>query len=639
MPVTIKKIKYYIIAVYWRLRLIPLRYKLIAGISLLLLIFLAFLWPQRIILSYSQPTCLRQPLLLPNILQAETSEFTMTLRDPIKLGGLPITANGVCFEAQTSPQIGERQVVLRLFGLPFVGKRVAVSVPEPPKASLSVFQKALPVSKQLKIPLAGNDMIYTYRLAEGDRFVECRTAEGSVDCDLPKLKLEQGARYTLELQRLFKNKKISVVAKQPVSMLSAVSYQSATIKPGEMVYSRPTSVTAVFDKPLANVKARLAQLADNTEQEIAVKAVLTDKQVMITWPAELPRQKSYKLVFTQVEATDGSTLVDPIETPFSTSGGPIAKSVSIGTYKVAVGAVATITFDQPLSDKQDIATVVTATGGAKIVGKAGNQVKVSFAAVPRCTDVTIKITDGLQSSYDVTGGSAWQYNTRTICQVVGSIGTSVKGRAMTSYAFGSGPQIVLFTGAIHGNEASTRSLMLRWIDELEAKPRQIPADKTVVIVPAINPDGIASGSRVNANNVDLNRNFATSDWKKDITTTSNAPFPGGGGASAMSEPETKVIANLVSRLRPNLVLSYHSIGSLVAANQTGDASNRASTYARLSGYRNTTGSSDTFEYGISGTADDYYGQVLGVPSVLIELGSHTNNQFDRNREAMWAMIR
>lgn|GEM_PF-5823351 len=46
-----------------------------------------------------------------------------------------------------------------------------------------------------------------------------------------------------------------------------------------------------------------------------------------------------------------------------------------------------------------------------------------------------------------------------------------------------------------------------------------------------------------------------------------------------------------------------------------------------------------FEYSISGTADDWYAEALGVPSVLIELGSSTNHQFSRNQKAMWAMMR
>jgi protein MpaA len=161
-----------------------------------------------------------------------------------------------------------------------------------------------------------------------------------------------------------------------------------------------------------------------------------------------------------------------------------------------------------------------------------------------------------------------------------------------------------------------------------------------VVVPAVNPDGVAAGTRTNAHNVDLNRNFGTNDWRKDITDVNNRPFPGGGGKSPMSEPETRVIASFASRLRPSLILSYHSIGGVVAANQAGASGAYASTYSRLSGYGNVTGQSgETFDYSISGTADDYYAQQLGIASVLVELSSHTYSQFGLNQAAMWAMLR
>ena len=264
---------------------------------------------------------------------------------------------------------------------------------------------------------------------------------------------------------------------------------------------------------------------------------------------------------------------------------------------------------------------------------------MSLASVPKCGDFSIKLTNDLQSNYDITGNSAWSFAGRTVCHTVDTIGYSSKGRAITAFYFGNGPRTVLYTGAIHGDETSTSSLMEKWFQELEANAQKIPADKSIVIVPRINPDGVASGSRTSARNIDLNRNFSTSDWKKDITDVNNRPFPGGGGEAPMSEPETKAIASLVSRLRPAVVLSYHSIGGVLAANQTGNSTTYAGTYSQLSGYRNTTGqTSETFEYSVSGTADDYYGERLGVASVLIELGSHTYHQFERNRAAMWAMV-
>jgi protein MpaA len=225
-----------------------------------------------------------------------------------------------------------------------------------------------------------------------------------------------------------------------------------------------------------------------------------------------------------------------------------------------------------------------------------------------------------------------------ICHTVATIGYSHQGRPINAYYFGGGVTSIIYTGAIHGSEISSRDLMYRWIDYLEANARDIPADKTVVVIPQLNPDGVAAGTRVNARNVDLNRNFATSDWQKDVTTVDNQPFPGGGGETPMSEPETQAIAAMVQQLRPALVLSYHSIGGLIIANQAGSSSNRAATYSQLSGYYNATGQSSPFEYSASGTADDWYAQKLGVPSLLIELGSHTYHQFDRNQSAMWAML-
>jgi hypothetical protein len=78
---------------------------------------------------------------------------------------------------------------------------------------------------------------------------------------------------------------------------------------------------------------------------------------------------------------------------------------------------------------------------------------------------------------------------------------------------------------------------------------------------------------------------------------------------------------------------------LVAANQAGNSIGLAAVYSQLSGYKNVTGQSDsTFEYSVTGTADDWYAQAIGVPSLLVELGSHTSSQFERNQAAMWAMI-
>jgi len=67
------------------------------------------------------------------------------------------------------------------------------------------------------------------------------------------------------------------------------------------------------------------------------------------------------------------------------------------------------------------------------------------------------------------------------------------------------------------------------------------------VVPVINPDGLAAGTRGNANRVDLNRNFPTSNRK-------NIPE---FGMEGFSEPESRAPGMLQKRYQPELIISIH----------------------------------------------------------------------------------
>ena len=73
---------------------------------------------------------------------------------------------------------------------------------------------------------------------------------------------------------------------------------------------------------------------------------------------------------------------------------------------------------------------------------------------------------------------------------------------------------VLFFGGVHGDELPTVYLMFKLAHYVKDNPALFK-DKCVVIVPLLNPDGFLASSptRVNANGVDLNRNFPTKDWQ------------------------------------------------------------------------------------------------------------------------------
>ncbi len=637
----IKKLNKTLALMLKRIKAVPRVYWLasIAGLSVVAIA--VYMWPQSVTFSYNAAsTCIGHPTVAPSVLKSDSQAFKMVPSSVVQVASVDVAARGVCFMPLTAPQPGDYKVTLSLPGLSFIQKNVTIHVPSHPVASAAQLKEPIPLSKKLIVELSREDTVFSYHLTVGDKSVKCESAPLSVGCDISSLGLQQGAKYSLKLERYYQGKKLATILEAQIETLSAVALVSSSIKQGEVVYTKPKSLTLLFDKTISDVDVPLVR-ANGDKKQVATTTTVKGKELVVAWTDELARESVYEIVLKRVEASDGSRLATPPSISFTTSGGPKVKGISVGGYKVPLGASVTITFDQPLSEQQDIASVITASGGARVVGRQGQTVTLSFANVPRCSDVIIKITNDLKSNNDISGGSAWQFATRTLCQLVGSIGTSVKGRSITSYTIGSGPKVVVYTGAIHGDETSTRSLMLRWVDYLEANVRSIPADKRVVVIPSINPDGFAAGTRTNARNVDLNRNFDTSDWKSDITNESNAPFPGGGGASPLSEPESAAIAAYIDNIRPSLIVSYHSIGGLLMANQVGSSLSLARTYSSLSGYGNSTGSStgETFGYSVTGTAEDYYGEKLGLASVLIELGSHTYHQFERNQKAMLAVLR
>jgi predicted deacylase len=638
MMIDRKRIIQSAVVLWRRLLRTPRRYTIIAPVCLAFLcILVSYFWPQTVALAYVQKTCFSHFTLAPSIYRQTSTAYTLEPSHPIKVGAVTLASTQLCVTPKIAPDAGTNTVAWSPFGLP-LGQRIIVQASAHPKASLQLLDQAVPATKSLIIPLDKSDNLFTYRLLAGDKEAACVAGDKQLACDLPALKLKQGSTYTVRLARYFNGQQVGAAAERSMMTLSATTVTGSSIPANATVYDKPKSVQLTMDKKVVHARASLRR-SDRPEQApVQVDTQVTDQGVVVTWPSELERSAPYSLVVDQLEAVDGSSLVEPYQLAFTVSGGPKVTAISIGSSNVAPGTTATITFDQALSDKQGVAGGIAVTGGATVVGRSGNRVTVSLANVPRCGTVSLRVTNDLRSQYDISGGSDWNFGTRMRCHALQTIGTSVSGRSITAYIFGDGAPQVVYTGAIHGNELSTRSLLLRWVDELEANAGRIPAGMSLAVIPSINPDGVAAGRRTNANNVDLNRNFATNDWQSDITTVNNDPFPGGGGPSPLSEPESKAIANYIAAMRPRLVVSYHSIGGLLTANQYGNSNSYAQKYSQLSGYANETGSGDTFEYSISGTADDYYGQQLGVASVLIELGSHSDPQMSRNRPAMWAML-
>lgn len=239
-----------------------------------------------------------------------------------------------------------------------------------------------------------------------------------------------------------------------------------------------------------------------------------------------------------------------------------------------------------------------------------------------------------------------------------TIGTSVEGRPIDAYRFGTGSTTLVFVGGIHGGyEWNSVLLAYDMIDSLRDGDITVPDSVQVQIVPNANPDGVyavigkdgrftrddvsaaddtAVGTgRFNANGIDLNRNFAcrwqpTSTWRG--TTVS-------AGDTAFSEPEAAALRDYLTALQPAGVIFWHSQANAVYGSECGDGilpgtTELLNTYATAAGYTAVP----VFDaYPVSGDAEGWLASI-GIPAITVELSSHTLTDWAKNQAAVQAVL-
>jgi murein peptide amidase A len=152
------------------------------------------------------------------------------------------------------------------------------------------------------------------------------------------------------------------------------------------------------------------------------------------------------------------------------------------------------------------------------------------------------------------------------------LGRSVRGFPISALERGDpgSSRKVLVVGCIHGTECAGIAVV-----RLLAQAR-VRGDVDLWLVPNLNPDGFAAGTRQNAHGVDLNRNFPAM-WTR-IGRPGSLQW---SGPRPLSEPESRIARRLILRLRPALSLWFHQPQAVVRA--WGPSIPAARRYARLAG--------------------------------------------------------
>ncbi|MBC7690428.1 MAG: hypothetical protein H7222_01555 [Methylotenera sp.] len=206
-------------------------------------------------------------------------------------------------------------------------------------------------------------------------------------------------------------------------------------------------------------------------------------------------------------------------------------------------------------------------------------------------------------------------------------GSSVQGRPLVYTEFGD-PQsknVTLVFAMVHPDEITPLYMGIQLIRYLQGHPADLK-DARVIIAPLVNPDGffVNPKIRMNSRGVDVNRNFATHDWKTNalrawkVRYKSNARrFPGHEPAS---EPETRFQVQLIQKFQPRKILSIHS--PLNHMDYDGPSSLSLDKFPKdyiqecLKLRTQLNAVSTGF---FPGSLGNYAGQELGIPTVTLEL--------------------
>jgi murein peptide amidase A len=163
---------------------------------------------------------------------------------------------------------------------------------------------------------------------------------------------------------------------------------------------------------------------------------------------------------------------------------------------------------------------------------------------------------------------------------------------------------VLVVGGVHGDEPSSVEAVLELAERLGATPI---LEAKVMIIPALNPDGLLVGRKNGSSEVDLNRNFPARSFTRE--------HPPGydPGSAPLCEPETALLAKIIDEEAIDAVVAVHA--PFACVNLDGPAHDWAAAVAAACGWPVRT----NIGYPTPGSLGSWLGVDRGMPVLTLEL--------------------
>lgn len=164
---------------------------------------------------------------------------------------------------------------------------------------------------------------------------------------------------------------------------------------------------------------------------------------------------------------------------------------------------------------------------------------------------------------------------------------------------------VLVIGVMHGDEPQGKFLIEEYLKQ--------NFDTNILFIPCLNEYGFKNNTRVNKNNVDINRNFPTKNW---ISSCKNEYY---GGNMPASEEETKFLIKIVEKYNFSTILTLHAPYKVVNYDKDNDKDLHCKNLAiKISEVMNYPISND-IGYPTPGSFGTWAGMEKNISTITLEL--------------------